>query len=137
LQVGTRGYNGSIEKRARVFTNDPLHKEEILTLKASVNPAISVSKDRVLLKGKPGEIATDAVEIRAEREKALHIDPIYYDLDKKVDYTIETVEKRRVYRIHFKNKPAPAGNFYGFMRLKTNYPERPLILLRISGRFRH
>ena len=135
MRVDTHGYKGAIQKTARVFTNDPIHKMEYLTLKAFIKVAITLSKDRVILKGTPGETVTDVVELRAEREKALLIDPVYYDLDQKVSYDIETVEEGRSYRIHFKNKPVPPGNFHGFLRLKTNYEEKPLVLIRIRGRF--
>ena len=137
LRVNTRGYRGDISKSARVFSNDPHRKIVTLRLRAFIKVAIYISNERVILKGSPGESVASTVELRAEREKPLYIDPIAFDPDQKMSYRIETVEEGRNYRIHFKTKSVPPGNFHGFLKLKTNYEERPLIVIRIKGSFRN
>lgn len=137
LRVNTRGYSGEMSKSASVFSNDPHRRIITLRLRAFIKVAIYISNERVILKGSPGESVASTVELRAERKKPLFIDPIAFDPDQKLSYRIETVEEGRNYRIHFKTEAVPPGNFHGFLKLKTNYEERPLIVIRIIGRFRN
>jgi len=48
-----------------------------------------------------------------------------------VTYRIEEVEPGRIFRVHFTSIPGPSGNYRGILKLKTNYPEKPEITIRI------
>ena len=65
----------------------------------------------------------------------MKLTPIQFSLDDKVTYTIEEIEKDRKFRIRFKSIPGPPKTYTGFLKLKTNYPEKPEITVRIRGRF--
>ena len=106
-----------------------------LAVKAFVKAPVSVSPSFVNLFGKAGLSITKVVEIRAGLEKPLTLTPENFNLDGKVTYSIEEIEKERRFRIYFKSIPGPSKRFYGFLNLKTNYPERPSINIRIRGRF--
>ena len=69
-------------------------------------------------------------------EKPLKIELIGFDLDGKVNYLIETLETDRVYRVSFKNIPGPAATFRGSLRLKTNYTNKPEIVIPVRANFR-
>ena len=135
LKLDTRGYKGDVLKRAKVYTNDPGQKMAILRIKAFVNVAIYVSNKYVTLRGKKGEKVSNLVEIRAEREEPLKIEPISFDLADKVTYRIEDVEKDRIYRIHFSNIPGTLNYYRGMLKLKTNYSIKPEIVIWVRGRF--
>jgi hypothetical protein len=135
LRLKTRGYDGKISKGARVFTNDPKQRTTILTLKAEVKVAIRLSKRVVFLEGQEGQSTSQDVRIMGKLDKPLKIEPEVFNLEDKVTYEIETLEPDKLYRILFTNLPGPRGIYHGYLRLKTNYPERPKITIRIRGKF--
>jgi len=59
-----------------------------------------------------------------------------FDLEGKVKYRLEEIEKGRRFKIHLTNIPGPKPVFSGFLSLKTNYPEKPVVTIKIRGRFR-
>lgn len=136
LRVRTKGYQGAKQWGATVHTNDPKWKTVILTVKAFVKVPIYLSSPSAYLYGRPGQSVTYAVEIRAQLDRPLTLKPMEFNLDGKVTYTLEEIEKGRRFKIGFSNMPCPRGNYRGFLKLKTNYPEKPVIKLRIWGRFR-
>jgi hypothetical protein len=136
LTVDTRGYTGKVTKSAKIYINNPRDKFHYISVEAFIRPAIVVSPENVQLYGKPGEVVEKIVEIRAEKKKALRLEPIAFDLEQKVTYTVEEVARGKHYRVHFKNRPGPPEIFVGFLKLKTNYPEKPEVTIRIRGKFR-
>jgi len=62
--------------------------------------------------------------------------PVRFDLDEKLSFKIMEIEKGRRFRIRFTNPPAPAQAYDGILKLKTNYPEKPEIILKIRVRIR-
>jgi hypothetical protein len=139
LQVATKGYEGKIRKKAKVYTNDPRNKFEVLRIEAFVRAVISVSPKYVSLKGMADRKITKTVTVRAEQDKPLKLEPSHFDLTGKVkviDYRIEEVEAGREFRIHFTSIPGNAGIYRGFLKLKTNYLERPEIKIWIKAKFR-
>jgi hypothetical protein len=102
---------------------------------APKRPPIFVSSRYVRLYGKEGAEITKSVEIRAQESKSLNLTITKFNLEDKVKYTVETVEKGRKYRIRFSTVPGKHHNFNGLLKLKTNYPEMPLITFVIHGRF--
>jgi hypothetical protein len=87
------------------------------------------------LEGKAGEVVNRTAEIRAEKDSPLRLDPFHFDLGEKVTYSLEEVEPGKLYRAHFSNVPGLSGISYGQLRLKTNYPEKPEIRIRIRYNF--
>ena len=74
--------------------------------------------------------------VTAKEDKPLKLEPVSFDLAEKVSYFIEEVEPGRVFSIHFRNLPVPAGSFRGMLSLKTNYEDKPEISIPIRARFR-
>jgi len=69
---------------------------------------------------------TRVIDIKAELDKPLKLDLMEFNL----------VEKGRKYRIMFKSIPGPPQTYGGFLKLKTNYPEKPEITVRIRRQIR-
>ena len=136
MTVDTKGYSGKVTKSAKVYVNSLKDKLHYITVEAFIRPAITVSPGNVQLYGKPGQVVEQIVEIRAEKKRALRLDPIAFDLEQKVAYTLEEVQRGRLFRVHFTNRPGPPELYRGFLRLKTNYPEKPVVTIQIRGRFR-
>ena len=98
-------------------------------------PSIYVSSRYIRLYGKEGTEITKSVDIRAESNKSLNLTISEFSLKDKLKYTVETLEKGQKYRIRFSTIPGENHNFNGILKLKTNYPEMPLITFVIHGRF--
>jgi hypothetical protein len=135
LEVKTEDYQENITKTARVYTNEPGKKPVILTMKAFVKAPIIVSSRYVSLYGSEGESITKVVQIRAALNRPLVLTPALFSLGEKLTYTLEEIEEGKRFRIRFKSVPGLAQTYRGFLKLKTNYPEKPELTIRIKGKF--
>ena len=134
LQVKTDGYEGNIIKTARVYTNAPDKTVVTLKMKAYVKAAISVVPRDVSVFGTEGQSITRVVEIRAGLPKPLTLSPIQFNLGEKLMYTLVETEKEKRFQIHFTSIPGKEQKYQGFLKLKTNYAEKPELTIRIRGR---
>jgi hypothetical protein len=95
-----------------------------------------MSSRYVYLLGRAGQTMTRSVKIKAELDKPLTLEPTHFDLSSKVIFRIEELEKGKTFIIHFTNIPGPDEIYHGFLKLKTNYPEKPELAIRVRGKFR-
>ncbi|MBU2499648.1 MAG: DUF1573 domain-containing protein [Proteobacteria bacterium] len=131
----TKNYEGYLFKSARVYTNDPNMREFTLSILAFVKAPIYLLPPYVSFYALKNQGDSLPLEVRAGLEKPLTLEASQFSLEGKVAYEIEEIEKGRRFKIHFTNLPGPAENYVGYLNLKTNYPEKPLINVRIIGRF--
>lgn len=136
LKVHTKGYQGDIHKSALVNTNDREQNAVYLGIKAFVKVPVLVSPPYVRFYGKAGQSITRVVEVKAGLNKALTLSQGQFDLEGKVKYRLEEIETGRRFKIHLTSIPGPWPTFRGALRLKTNYPEKPIINIMIWGRFK-
>ncbi len=136
MRVSTDKYQGNITKNATVYSNDPKHPTATLTIKAFVKVPILLSPRSVYLSGIEGRTIEKVIQVRAEKSEPLQLEPIFFDLNEKVAYHIEEAESGRLFKITFSNIPGPPGTFRGTLKLKTNYVEKPEIVIPIRGSFR-
>ena len=73
--------------------------------------------------------------VKANEKKPLTLKHNSFSLSKTVAYRIKEVEAGRVFRIHFTSIPGSAGIYRGVLKLKTNYPEKPEIIILIRAKF--
>jgi hypothetical protein len=127
---------GKIKKNIGVFSNDPEKRSELLTFEASIKPIVRFMPSYMVnLKGEKGEIKSAEVLIITNLDKPLKIEPDGFTLEGKLNYSIETVETGKQYRVVFRNNPNITGIFNGELRLRTNYTEKPQIKIRVHSRF--
>jgi hypothetical protein len=100
-------------------------------MRASVKALISVSPRYVYFSGPSEKKVTKTVKVRAGESRPLKLEEENFSLGNKVAYTIEEVEPGKLYRIHFTSIPGPPGNYRGVLKLKTGYPEKPLLQIPI------
>jgi len=136
LSVRTQGYQGKIHKTATVHTNDPSMQTFILEVRAHVQVAIVVAPPNVNLTVREGESVTRVVTIKAGLDRPLRLTPGRFTLAERVKYVIEEKEAGRQYRVLFTSLPGPPGSYYGILELKTNYPEKEMIVIKVRGGFR-
>ena len=108
----------------------------MLAVKASVKVFIRVSPNRVYLNGYEGQVLTKTLNIIARKEEPLQLEPGGFNLSEKVTYRIETIEPGKIFKVHFRSGPALPGTFMGYLKLKTNYPEKPEIYIPIKAKFK-
>ena len=119
----------------KVFSNDPKWKEAVLDLRANVKPVITLSGSPVFFSGKKNTPMTREVEISTGLDKPLILTPEQFTLSGKVTYSLSEIEKEKRYRVTFQNVAGKPENYRGFLKLKTNFDEKPDVTLWIVGRF--
>ena len=137
LRVDTSDYQGRIIRGAKVYSNDPRNQPERISITVFVKVSIRISPKIVYFMGEAGQIITKTINIRSALNKPLSIEPIAFDLDKKVTYQIEPVQSGKNFRIVFTNIPGSAETYRGYLKLRTNYSEKPEITIPIRGKFRN
>ncbi len=135
ITVNTKGYRGSIHKTALVHTNDPKMPKLQIGVKAFVRVPILVSTRNVLLRPIGDQSAAKTVRIVAGFDKPLVIETEAFNLEGKVAYQIKEEKKNHSYLIDFTTLPENRGMVDGFLKLKTNYEEAPMIEIRVRARF--
>ncbi len=123
-----------ISKRVYILTEDM--KEFMLVIKADIITPINIEPKNVYFVGRKDEILTAVVKIKSNLDRPLTITPASFDLNNKVIYKIEEVEKGKIYKIYFKKLPLNEKKICGELKLRTNYPEIPYISIKIRGYFR-
>jgi hypothetical protein len=136
LKVNTKGYEGNFSKAANVYTSDPRNRVVWIGLKAFIKFSISVSPGLIYFGGFASDAVKKVVTIRAQKSMPLSLKPISFSLSDKVEYRIETVEKGGRFRLVFKNISVEQGWYNGLLKIKTNYPDKPVITIRIIGKIR-
>lgn len=134
--MNTAGYQGKIRNSVTLYSNDPKSPVAKITVEALVQVPVTISSQSVYLKGAAGTSVTKGVSIQSRLNKPLRLDPVSFDIADKVAYRIETVEKGRLYWVHFTAVPGPRENYQGTLVLKTNYSEMPEIALQVRIRSR-
>lgn len=136
MKVETHGYSGKISKPAQVYSNDPRDRVIDITVEATIMQLLNITPPSVFLEAQKGQTVTASVVIRSETDKPLQLVPAGFDLQDKITYSVEEVEKGKVYRVHFSNAPGATGIVTGHLSFRTGYPEKPVVTIRIRGKFR-
>lgn len=136
LRIKTTGYRGQLSRGAKIYSNDPNRAMETVRVTFSVKILIDVMPRYVYLRGMAGQVLTRVVTIRTEVDRPLTLTTSRFDLEKKVKYTIEEVQKGKLFRIHISNIPGTPLSYRGVLELRTNYPEKPIIRIPISATFK-
>lgn len=134
LVVKTESFQGPIRKTTYVYTNDPAQKQVSLVMKGTVKARIYIKPQRVRLYGVEGKILSSEVTIEAGLDQPLELTPLQFNLEDKVTYAIETVEPGRKFKIRFTALNSTPQKFKGILKLKTNYAERPQLVINVDGR---
>ncbi len=118
-----------------MFSNDPDRGLETLVIRAFVKVPIDISPEYVIFEGNEGQVLTQIVTITAQGEKPLKLEPMPFALAEKVTYRLEVIEPGKVFNILFKNTPPSKGSFNGSLKIRTNYPEKPVITIPLRAKF--
>ena len=136
MEVRTKGFQGKLQKTARVFTNDPKNAQVIIGLKGEVWAPISLNPPYARLTGSVGDKIEQVVHLRGEKKDPLIVKLASVSIPDKVEVQLKETEKGRSYELKVKNKVPTQGTYIGQVKLTTNYQEKPEIIVRISGNIR-
>ena len=112
-------------------------KKTDLYVKAFVEVPIYLSPRYVSFYGRGDKSFTRVVEIRAGLDRPLTLTPVQFNLEGKLTYKVEEIEKGRRFKVRFTSVPGLQQNYQGFLSLKTNYPEKPELNIRIRVRLKN
>jgi len=104
----------------------------VLTIKAQIKPALSVSPRHLRLAAKKGEAVKGEVEIKANMDKPLILKPGSFNLGERMRYTIKEVEKGKRFIVQFKRDQGLTEPLNGYLKIETNYPEKSEITLFVG-----
>jgi hypothetical protein len=137
VKIDTSGYSQvTINKTAIVSTNDPRNSQFSLKIRAAIKVLININPKNVTLNGFEGDIISKSVTIIGNGEMPLELKPRRVSIGEEVTYEIETIEKGKLFKIHFKNTAEAEDTISTVLNLETNYPEKPLISIPITGKLR-
>jgi hypothetical protein len=134
VKIDTKGFEGPQRWVVKVFSNDPKWKEAVLDLRATVKPVITLSGSPVFFRGKKSASPTEQVEIRTDLDRPLILTPEQFTLSGKVTYSLSEIEKGKRYQVTFQNVARKGESYRGYLKLKTNFPEKPDVTIWIIGR---
>jgi hypothetical protein len=135
LSVRTIGRQGKISRNARVYSNDPAKSIVRLGITAFIRPIIQISPPNIYLIGKEDQSISKTVEVEAGLDRPLALTADQFNLAGKLTYTITEIEEGRRFQIFLTSISGPPQTYHGFLKIKTNYPEKPEITIWIKGRF--
>lgn len=122
-------------KGAKVYTNDPASPLANLTLKIFAKAPIRLLPFYVSFYGLEDQTMTIPLEVKGEANRPLALKVEEFSLKDKVNYRLEEKDNGQGYKLFFTNIAGPPEFYRGHITLRTNYPEKPVIQVRITGRF--
>ena len=136
LEMRTKGYQGEIHKSARVVSNDPKSPQITIGMKGKIWVPIDVKPRYVRLRGTVDEEIETVVSLRADKKDPLVMKLVSVSIPERVDVKLKETEKGRAYQLKVKNKVKGEVRYAGTLKLTTNYPEKPEVVIRIAGDIR-
>jgi hypothetical protein len=136
LEIKTKGFQGNVHKTARVSTSDPKRPQITIGLKGKIWTAIQMKPRYAHLKGVLGDPMETVVSLQADKEEPLEIAVVSVSIPEKITVELIEVEKGRSYQVKIKNKVDQQTTYNGLVKLSTNYPEKPELLIRVTGNVR-
>ncbi|MGD8385604.1 MAG: hypothetical protein PVG49_00580 [Desulfobacteraceae bacterium] len=107
-----------------------------ITVTGRVHTPIVLSTPSLYFVGLSNSNVQKAVTIHAKEEKPLRIEVLSFNLADKLRYRVEEVISEKEFRITFHTIPDVSGTYLGAMKIKTNYPKKPILTIHIRGRIK-
>jgi hypothetical protein len=132
MKINLRNFQGYIEKKASIQSNDPRNPEQIIKMVGTIRAIVDVKPSAsVLFRGVADELSPSVLTLTGA-STPFHISGMETNLKDDIDYTLETVEAGKLYKLKISNK-VRNGNYGGFIKLNTDLAQKPDILIRVTG----
>lgn len=108
----------------------------IIGLKGKVWVPIYVKPRHVRLTGIMDEKIEKIVHLRGEKKEPLIVKLASVSISDMVEVKLQETQKGRAYQLKVRNKVKGKARYRGQVKLTTNYPEKPEIVVKIAGNIR-
>ncbi len=127
------GYKGSVKKTTTVNCNDPQTPQIQLVMQGNVRTLIDVLPANTLsFRGGRAEGLDSRTIDLVGSAVPFHIRKIQSNLEGRVAHELETVEDGKKYRLKVSNL-IQQGEYSGSLWLQTDLPQKPDVMIRITG----
>ncbi len=132
MKVNLENFQGNIMKTVTIESDDPDNPRQVLKLRGVVKAIITIKPSpNISFTGSTGRLSRSVVDLQATKTP-FHIKSIDTNLTGKIDYSIRTVTDGTHYRLKVSNK-VRQGGYSGFIRLETDLPRAPWLLVRVMA----
>lgn len=126
------GYKGSVKKTTTVKCNDTRTPQMQLVMEGNVRTLIDVLPGNTLsFRGRAEGLERKTIDLVGS-VMPYHIRKIQSNLEGRVAHELETVEEGKRYRLKVSNL-IQQGDYSGSLWLQTDLPQKPDIMIRITG----
>jgi hypothetical protein len=105
-------------------------------MKGDIWTPIHLKPRYVQLRGVVGDEVQQVLHLQAKKEEPLMLKLESVSIADKVAAELEETEKGCTYKLTVKNMVKGEATYSGQIKLSTNYPEKPQIVIRIAGNIR-
>lgn len=132
IKVTLNNMNGPVKKTSTAFTNDPQNPQVKLVMQGTVKGLIEVRPGNVVsFRGMVDQMGEREVEI-ISLSRPFQIQRLESTLEDKISHKLETVANGKHYRLKVSNL-AKQGSYSGVIKLITDLPQKPDIIVRVVG----
>lgn len=132
MKLNTKNMQGVIKKAATVFNNDSRQSRMTLTVQANIKTLIDVRPSTGIAFRGIFDQQTEKVIDLVGGVQPFHILKVESSLEDKVAHKMETVEDGKHYQLKVSNT-FKQGNYNGYLKLTTDLPRKPEIVIRVTG----
>jgi len=119
-----------------VYSNDPNRPQTSISMKGVVWAPIHVKPRYAQLTGSEGDEIKKEVRLTGQKTEPLILEIDSVSIPDKVEVTLEEKEKGRTYLLTVRDKGRVEAKYRGKVTLKTNYPDKPQIVISIAANVR-
>jgi len=134
MEVSTKGYTKAITQKATLYSNDPNTPKITIAIKTKIIPVVSAMPDRFFLNGLTGEKISRRIIIKTKKKEHLALSIKKITIPEKINCKLTSIKNKSEYALNVENLQKTAGTYKGRIILKTNYTERPYIIVPVFGR---
>ena len=102
-------------------------------MKGKVWVPIHINPRVVRLRGVEGDDIAQVVHIKGEKKEPLNVEILSNTIPDKLDLELNKAGKDNIYDLKVKNRVKKEKNYFGKIKLKTNYLEKPEIVIQVVG----
>lgn len=134
LGIDTSSVNEEFEKKATVWSNDPQRKRVELYLRGEVKPHILLAPGGYLsLQGVKGQVPGEKLEIINNHKQPFKIIDVVNELPDHIKWRLQEIKPGYVYTLAVEDISKKAGEFSGHLIVRTDQPQKPEIVIIVSG----
>lgn len=131
MKVNLKGFQGKVSKPATIVSNDSQTPEVTVKIEGTVIALIDTKpSSNVIFRGMADQLTESVVDLIGS--VPFHITSSESNLGDNVSYKMETVENGKHYKLAVANK-LNRGNYAGYIKLVTDLPQKPDMLVRVNG----